>query len=51
MHVTRTMYTEGDKPFELVETFYRADKYKYSVSLTRIQREGKWTWSHHTPEP
>ncbi len=28
MHVTRTMYTEGDKPFELVETFYRADKYR-----------------------
>jgi len=50
MHVTRTMYTEGDKPFELVETFYRADKYKYSVSLTRVQRKGKWTWSHHTPE-
>jgi GntR family transcriptional regulator len=51
MHVTRTMYTEGDKPFELVETFYRADKYKYSVSLTRIQREGKWTWSPQAPEP
>jgi GntR family transcriptional regulator len=50
MHITRTMYTEGDKPFEVVETFYRADKYKYSVSLTRVQREGKWTWSHETPE-
>jgi GntR family transcriptional regulator len=50
MHITRTMYTEGDKPFELVETFYRADKYKYSVSLTRVQREGKWSWSHQTPE-
>ena len=48
MHVTRTMYTEGDKPFEVVETFYRADKYKYSVSLTRVQREGKRTWSHST---
>jgi GntR family transcriptional regulator len=50
MHVTRTMYTDGDKPFELVETFYRADKYKYSVSLTRVQREGRWTWSHQTPD-
>jgi GntR family transcriptional regulator len=50
MHVTRTMYTEGEKPFEVVETFYRADKYKYSVSLTRVQREGKWTWSHQAPE-
>jgi GntR family transcriptional regulator len=51
MHVTRTMFTEGDKPFELVETFYRADKYKYSVSLSRVQREGRWTWSPQTPEP
>jgi len=51
MHVTRTMYTEGDKPFELVETFYRADKYKYSVSLSRVQREGRWRWSPQTPEP
>jgi GntR family transcriptional regulator len=50
MHVTRTMYTEGDKPFELVETFYRADKYKYSVNLTRVQRGGKWTWSQQAPE-
>jgi GntR family transcriptional regulator len=50
MHITRTMYTEGDKPFEVVETFYRADKYKYSVSLTRVQRDGKWTWSHDSPE-
>ena len=49
MHITRTMYTEGDKPFEVVETFYRADKYKYSVSLTRVQRDGKWTWSHEAP--
>jgi GntR family transcriptional regulator len=49
MHITRTMYTERDKPFEVVETFYRADKYKYSVSLTRVQRDGKWTWSHDTP--
>ena len=40
MHVTRTMYTEGDKPFELVETFYRADKYKYSVSLTASSARG-----------
>jgi len=50
MHVTRTMFTEEDKPFEVVETFYRADKYKYSVSLTRVHRDGKRTWSHETPE-
>lgn len=46
MHVTRVMFTERDRAFEVVETFYRADKYHYSVSLTRVKRNGKWTWSH-----
>lgn len=44
MHITRVMFTEGDRPFEVVETFYRADKYQYSVSLQRVKRDGKWTW-------
>ena len=30
MHVTRVMFTDGDRAFEVVETFYRADKYHYS---------------------
>jgi len=46
MHVTRVMFTEGDRAFELVETFYRADKYQYSVNLTRVKRNGRWTWRH-----
>lgn len=50
MHVRRVMFTEGDKPFELVETFYHADKYQYSVTLTRVQRNGQWTWRPHTGE-
>jgi len=44
MHVTRVMFTEGDRAFEVVETFYRADKYHYSVNLSRVKRNGKWTW-------
>jgi DNA-binding GntR family transcriptional regulator len=44
MHVTRVMFTERDRAFEGVETFYRADKYHYSVNLTRVKRNGKWTW-------
>jgi len=46
MHVTRVMFTEGDKAFEVVETFYRADKYHYLVNLSRVKRNGKWMWSH-----
>ena len=44
MHMKRIMFTTGNKPFELVETFYRADKYHYSVNLVRVKRKGKWTW-------
>jgi GntR family transcriptional regulator len=51
MHVTRVMFTDGDRAFEVVETFYRADKYHYSVNLTRVKRNGKWTWSHDARKP
>jgi GntR family transcriptional regulator len=44
MHMKRVMYTVKDKPFELVETYYRADKYHYSVNLVRVKRKGAWTW-------
>jgi GntR family transcriptional regulator len=45
MHISRVMFTENEKPFEVVETFYRADKYQYRVNLTRVSRNGKWGWS------
>jgi len=44
MHMKRLMFTTGDRPFELVETYYRADKYHYSVNLVRVKRKGRWTW-------
>ena len=45
MHVTRVMFTEHERAFEVVETFYRADKYCYSINLARVKRNGKWIWS------
>lgn len=44
MHVTRVMFTEADRAFEVVETSYRADKYHYLVNLSRVKRNGKWMW-------
>jgi GntR family transcriptional regulator len=44
MHMRRVMFTTDDRPFEVVETFYRADKYHYSINLVRVKRKGKWTW-------
>ena len=45
MHMTRIMYTTGDRPFELVDIYYRADKYHYSVNMLRVKRGGKWRWT------
>ena len=45
LHMTRVMYTTGDKPFELVDIYYRADKYHYSVNMKRVKRQGRWRWS------
>ena len=44
MHMKRVMFTTRNRPFELVETYYRADKYHYSVNLIRVKRKGSWTW-------
>jgi len=44
MHMKRLMFTIKDRPIELVETFYRADKYHYSVNLVRIRRGEAWRW-------
>ena len=44
LHMKRVMFTTANRPFELVETYYRADKYHYSVNLVRVKRKGKWTW-------
>lgn len=45
LHMTRVMYTTGDRPFELVDIYYRADKYHYSVNMLRVKRQGRWTWT------
>ena len=45
LHMTRVMYTTNDRPFELVDIYYRADKYHYSVNMMRVKRHGAWTWT------
>lgn len=44
MHMKRVMFTTNDRPLELVETFYRADRYHYSVNLVRVRRGTTWRW-------
>jgi hypothetical protein len=36
---------------ELVDSYYRSDRYKYSVDMIRaMSDDGKWAWSHVIPE-
>jgi len=45
MHVRRVLFTVEEKPLQLVDSYYRADKFHYSVHLVRVQDKGKWSWS------
>ncbi len=45
MHVRRVLFTVDEKPLQLVDSYYRADKFHYSVHLVRVQDKGKWAWS------
>ena len=45
MHVRRVLYTADDKPLQMVDSYYRGDKFRYSVHLVRVQDKGKWSWS------
>src|SRR5262245_28080150 len=45
MHVRRVLFTVDEKPLQLVDSYYRADKFHYSVHLVRVQDKGKSSWS------
>jgi GntR family transcriptional regulator len=45
MHVKRFLFTIEEKPLQIVDSYYRADKFHYSVHLVRVQDKGKWSWS------
>jgi len=45
MHVRRVLFTLEETPLQMVDSYYRADKFRYSVHLVRVQDKGKWSWS------
>jgi GntR family transcriptional regulator len=49
MHVRRVLFTLEEKPLQIVDSYYRADKFHYSVHLVRVQDKGKWSWSQKSP--
>jgi GntR family transcriptional regulator len=52
VYVRRVLFTVEDSPLQIVDSYYRADKFHYSVHLVRVQSDGKWSWSQDvTSEP
>lgn len=47
LFVERIMYTEKEKPVELVQSSYPGDLYKYIVRLKNIRKKGANIWIHH----
>jgi len=45
MHVQRVLFTTDDRPLQIVDSYYRADKFHYSVHLVRVQDKGRSSWS------
>jgi GntR family transcriptional regulator len=45
MHVRRVLFTVDEQPLQIVDSYYRADKFHYSVHLVRVQDKGKSSWS------
>lgn len=43
LFVERLMFTDADRPFELVRSHYRADVYRYQIRLTR-SRKAPFRW-------
>jgi GntR family transcriptional regulator len=48
MHVRRVLFSVDEAPLQMVDSYYRADKFHYSVHLVRVQDKGKWSWSQKT---
>jgi GntR family transcriptional regulator len=47
VYVKRVLFTIEDSPLQIVDSYYRADKFRYFVHLVRVQSDGKSSWSQN----
>lgn len=50
MFAERVYFQQGDRPLQIVHSWYRADRYQFSVNLRRYRKEGKWLWDYRKGE-
>lgn len=50
MFAERVYFQQGDRPLQIAHSWYRADRYQFSVNLRRYRKEGKWLWDYRKDE-
>jgi GntR family transcriptional regulator len=46
MFAERLYFEKGGKPLQIAQTFYRADRYQFTVGLSRYRKKGQWRWDY-----
>lgn len=46
MFAERLYFARRDKPLYIAQSFYRADRYQFTVRLKRYREEGQWRWDY-----
>ncbi len=46
MFAERLYFAHRGKPLYIAQSFYRADRYQFTVRLKRYRKEGQWRWDY-----
>jgi len=46
MFAERVYFAPGSKPLYMAHSFYRADRYQFTIHLKRYRKEGRWRWDY-----
>ena len=46
MFAERLYFASRDKPLYIAQSFYRADRYQFTVRLKRYREQGQWRWDY-----
>lgn len=46
MFAERLYFAPGGKPIYVAHSFYRADRYQFTIHLKRYRKKGRWLWDY-----
>jgi GntR family transcriptional regulator len=51
MYVRRVLFAPDHRPLQVVDSYYRSDRFHYAIQLVRVKKNGRPTWSPRDREP